>query len=92
MAALLELRDVRKSFDAVRALRGVSVSEFALWNPGELGYVAGYAAAALASGQISGKEGEKFTAGKLGERTIGKGNGAHPSHTYVLTRDGTNSR
>ncbi len=49
-----------------------TVTEFALWNPVELGYLAGYAAAALASGQISGKEGEKFEAGKLGEYTIGK--------------------
>jgi rhamnose transport system substrate-binding protein len=48
-----------------------TVTEFALWNPVELGYLAGYAAAALASGQISGKEGEKFKAGKLGEYTIG---------------------
>ena len=49
-----------------------TVAEFALWDPAELGYLAAYAAAALASGQISGAEGEKFTAGKLGERTIGK--------------------
>jgi rhamnose transport system substrate-binding protein len=49
-----------------------TVTEFALWNPLELGYLAGYAACALASGQISGKEGEKFKAGKLGEYTIGK--------------------
>jgi len=49
-----------------------TVTEFALWNPNDLGYLAGYAACALASGQISGKEGEKFKAGKLGEYTIGK--------------------
>jgi rhamnose transport system substrate-binding protein len=49
-----------------------TVEEFALWDPAELGYLAGYAAAALASGQISGEEGEKFTAGKLGEREVGK--------------------
>lgn len=49
-----------------------TVTEFALWNPVELGYLAGYAAAALASGQISGAEGETLKAGKLGERKIGK--------------------
>jgi rhamnose transport system substrate-binding protein len=49
-----------------------TVTEFALWNPNDLGYLAGYAAASLASGQISGKEGEKFKAGRLGEYTIGK--------------------
>jgi rhamnose transport system substrate-binding protein len=49
-----------------------TVTEFALWNPVELGYLAGYAAASLASGKISGKEGEKFEAGKLGEYEIRK--------------------
>jgi rhamnose transport system substrate-binding protein len=48
-----------------------TVTEFALWDPKQLGYLAGYAAAALASGQISGKQGEKLKAGDLGERTIG---------------------
>jgi rhamnose transport system substrate-binding protein len=49
-----------------------TVTEFALWDPAKLGYLAAYAAAALASGQISGAEGEKFKAGELGEYTIGK--------------------
>jgi rhamnose transport system substrate-binding protein len=48
-----------------------TVESFELWDPGQLGYLAAYAAAALASGQISGKEGEKFKAGTLGEKTIG---------------------
>ena len=48
-----------------------TVKVFALWNPADIGYLAGYAGAALASGQITGAEGEKFTAGKLGEYTIG---------------------
>ncbi|MEJ3748840.1 rhamnose ABC transporter substrate-binding protein [Actinomycetes bacterium KLBMP 9797] len=48
-----------------------TVKNFALWNPADLGYLAAYAGAALASGMITGKEGEKFTAGKLGEYTIG---------------------
>jgi rhamnose transport system substrate-binding protein len=47
-----------------------TVEAFALWNPEELGYLAAYAGAALASGQITGAEGEKFKAGKLGEYTI----------------------
>jgi rhamnose transport system substrate-binding protein len=49
-----------------------TVKEFALWDPSQLGYLAGYAAAALASGQITGAQGEVLKAGKLGERTIGK--------------------
>jgi len=49
-----------------------TVKAFALWNPADLGYLAAYAGAALASGIITGKEGDKFKAGKLGEFTVGK--------------------
>jgi rhamnose transport system substrate-binding protein len=48
-----------------------TVEAFELWVPENVGYLAGYAAAALASGQITGKEGETFKAGKLGEHKIG---------------------
>ncbi|WBB89853.1 rhamnose ABC transporter substrate-binding protein [Verrucosispora sp. WMMC514] len=48
-----------------------TVKSFALWNPADLGYLAAYAGGALASGIITGKEGETFTAGKLGEYTVG---------------------
>ncbi len=49
-----------------------TVEEFQLWVPKDVGYLAGQAAAALVAGRITGKEGEKFTAGRLGEYTIGK--------------------
>lgn len=49
-----------------------TVAQFALWNPEDVGYLGGYAAAALASDVITGKEGESFEAGKLGQKTIGK--------------------
>ncbi|TDB76937.1 rhamnose ABC transporter substrate-binding protein [Micromonospora sp. KC723] len=49
-----------------------TVDAFALWNPADLGYLAAYAGAALASSQITGAEGDRFTAGKLGEFTVGK--------------------
>jgi rhamnose transport system substrate-binding protein len=49
-----------------------TVKAFALWNPADLGYLAAYAAGSLASGMITGKEGDKFKAGKLGEFTVGK--------------------
>ncbi|MFD9421583.1 MULTISPECIES: rhamnose ABC transporter substrate-binding protein [unclassified Streptomyces] len=49
-----------------------TVEQFSLWNPKELGYLGAYAAAALASGRITGAEGETFTAGRLGEYTVGK--------------------
>jgi len=49
-----------------------TIKEFELWNPADVGYLAAYAAAQLASGNIQGKEGETFAAGKLGTRTVGK--------------------
>ena len=49
-----------------------TVKAFALWNPADLGYLAAYAGAALASGVIEGKDGDKFEAGKLGEFTVGE--------------------
>jgi len=49
-----------------------TVDEFQLWVPKDVGYLAGQAAVALASGVITGAEGEKFKAGRLGEYTIGK--------------------
>ena len=41
-----------------------------LWNPIDVGYQAGYAANALITGEITGKEGDKFKAGTLGEKAI----------------------
>jgi rhamnose transport system substrate-binding protein len=49
-----------------------TVDEFQLWVPKDVGYLAGQAAAALASGRITGKQGETFTAGRLGKYTIGE--------------------
>lgn len=48
-----------------------TVKKFSLWDPADIGYLAAYTGAALKSGQITGKEGEKFKAGKLGDYTIG---------------------
>jgi rhamnose transport system substrate-binding protein len=48
-----------------------TVDAFELWDPAKLGYLAGYAAAAIASGQITGKEGESFKAGDLGTKQVG---------------------
>ena len=48
-----------------------TVAEFALWNPGDLGYLAAYAAKALVDGDITGEEGDTFEAGELGEFEVG---------------------
>ena len=47
-----------------------TVTAFALWNPADLGKLAAYAAGALANGDITGKEGDTFTAGDLGDFTV----------------------
>ena len=57
-----------------------TVKEFELWNPSNLGYLAGYAAAALASGTASLTTGSTFTAGTLG--TL-QGAGARRRHRTV---------
>ncbi len=48
-----------------------TVASFALWNPGDLGYLATYAAAALVNGDITGEEGDSFEAGELGDFEVG---------------------
>ncbi|PKQ25328.1 MAG: rhamnose ABC transporter substrate-binding protein [Actinobacteria bacterium HGW-Actinobacteria-4] len=55
-----------------------TVAAFALWNPGDLGYLAAYAAKALIEGEITGAEGDTFSAGKLGDYTVG------PNGTVLL--------
>lgn len=47
-----------------------TVQSFELWDPTKLGYLAGYAAASLASGITSVKAGATFKAGTLGSYTI----------------------
>lgn len=48
------------------------IEQFGLWNPEDLGYLGAYAAKALIDGTITGAEGDKFKAGKLGSYTVGK--------------------
>jgi rhamnose transport system substrate-binding protein len=50
-----------------------TVTAFELWDPAKLGELAGYAATALASGQLTGAPGESFKAGDLGAFTVGAG-------------------
>ena len=47
-----------------------TVQAFELWNPSDLGYLAGYAAASLASGVTTMDTGATFKAGKLGSYTV----------------------
>jgi rhamnose transport system substrate-binding protein len=47
-----------------------TVQSFELWNPSNLGYLAGYAAAALASGTATLAAGSSFKAGTLGDYKV----------------------
>ena len=64
-----------------------TVKEFALWNPGDLGYLAAFAAKALVDGTITGKEGDKFTAGSLGDFTVGKDGTVLLGDPFVFNAD-----
>ena len=48
-----------------------TVEAFALWNPGDLGYLAVQATNALINGDITGEEGDSFEAGRLGTFEVG---------------------
>ncbi|TPW74155.1 rhamnose ABC transporter substrate-binding protein [Schumannella soli] len=64
-----------------------TVEEFALWNPGDLGYLAAYAAKALIDGDITGKEGDSFKAGDLGEYKVGKDGTVLLGDPFVFNKD-----
>src|SRR6266705_4699703 len=48
-----------------------TIIAFELWNPADLGYLAAYAAVNVASGTLTGKAGQTFTAGRLGKYKVG---------------------
>jgi len=58
--------------DMRKYVKDGTVAEFALWSPEDLGFLTSYAAKALLDGTITGAAGDKFTAGKLGEFTVGE--------------------
>jgi len=64
-----------------------TVTAFALWNPGDLGYLAAYAAKALIEGDITGAEGDTFDAGKLGSYTVGKDGTVLLGDPFVFDKD-----
>lgn len=64
-----------------------TVTSFALWNPEDLGYLSAYAAQALIKGDITGKEGDSFKAGKLGEFKVGADGVVLLGDPFVFTKD-----
>lgn len=55
-----------------RFIKNGTVQAFALWSPYDEGYLSGQIAAALVKKSLDPKVGTKFSAGTLGERTIGE--------------------
>jgi rhamnose transport system substrate-binding protein len=55
-----------------------TLKAFELWNPANLGYLAAYASVELYSKKITNAAGQSFTAGKLGNFTVGA------DHTVLL--------
>ena len=64
-----------------------TVTAFALWNPGDLGYLAAYAAKALIEGEITGAEGDEFDAGRLGSYTVGENSTVLLGDPFVFNAD-----
>jgi rhamnose transport system substrate-binding protein len=62
-----------------------TIKGFELWKPNDLGYLAGYAAVAIASGKINGSQGQSFTAGKLGSFTVGADKSVLLGPPFVFT-------
>lgn len=59
--------------DMRKYVKNGTVPEFALWNPGDLGYLAEFAAHDLITGKLKPKVGATFVAGKLGKKKVGAG-------------------
>jgi rhamnose transport system substrate-binding protein len=68
------------------------VNKYILWSPRQLGYLSYYAAAALQRGEIKGEPGDKFKAGKLGEKTVGENGEVLLGPPLVFTKDNVNDK
>lgn len=67
-----------------------TVTEFALWNPQELGYLSAFATNALMDGSITGAEGDKFSAGDLGDYEVGPDGVVLLGDPYRFNKDNIN--
>jgi rhamnose transport system substrate-binding protein len=68
-------------------IKNGTVKEMALWNPIDLYYLTYYVSAALVNGEITGAEGDTFTAGRLGEYTIGANGTVLLGLPFIFTAD-----
>ena len=63
-----------------------TIQGFELWNPADLGYLAAYAGVAYASKAITNARGQRFTAGKLGNYSVGAGHSILLGAPYVFNK------
>jgi rhamnose transport system substrate-binding protein len=63
-----------------------SVPRFELWSPANLGYLAAYAASAIASGKLKVQSGATFSGGKLGSYKVGAANTVLLGPPLVFTK------
>ena len=70
-----------------RFIKNGTVQAFALWSPHDEGYLAGQLGVQLATKKIAAQHGTKFTAGSLGERTIGANNVVITGPPVTFTKD-----
>jgi rhamnose transport system substrate-binding protein len=68
-----------------------TVTEFELWNPASLGYLAAYTAVELASKAITNKPGQTFKAGSLGKYKVGAGHTILLGKPYVFDKANNNN-
>lgn len=68
------------------------VNKYILWSPRQLGYLTYYASAALQRGQITGKQGDSFNAGKLGKKTVAASGEVLLGPPLVFTKDNVNDK
>ncbi|HEY6277525.1 MAG TPA: rhamnose ABC transporter substrate-binding protein [Streptosporangiaceae bacterium] len=67
-----------------------TIQSFELWNPANLGYLAGYAAVNFASKKITNAPGQAFSAGKLGTFTVGAGRTILLGPPFVFSKSNIN--
>jgi rhamnose transport system substrate-binding protein len=67
-----------------------TIQSFELWNPADLGYLAGYAAVNYASKTITSAPGQSFTAGKLGKFKVGADKSILLGPPFVFTKANIN--
>ena len=63
------------------------MNEIALWNPIDLYYLTYYVGQALVNGDITGAEGDTFTAGRLGSYTVGANGEVLLGKPFIFTAD-----